>query len=63
MVFNDVASAPTDDAALIEAMRAASPAVIASAVVRSGAKRMWRMPGLEVSLYGYRIIWFDGSDN
>lgn len=63
MVFNDTTEAPAGDTALIEAMRAASPAAIASAVGRSGTKRMWRMPGLEVSLYGYSIIWYDGSDN
>ena len=63
MVFHDVAAAPASDAALIGAMRAASPAAIAQAVGRSGAKRRWRMPGLEISLYGYSLIWFDGSDH
>ena len=58
------AVAPTpvvDDAALAAIARAASPADLVGAVQRAATTARWHAPGLEVSIYGYSLIYFDGS--
>lgn len=59
---NDAAP-PVDDATLAAKADATSPAELVDAVRRSGVKGQWRVPGpLEVSIWGYTILFFDGSD-
>lgn len=59
----DDAAPAVDDAALAAKADATSPAELVDAVRRSGVKGKWRVPGpLEVSIWGYTILFFDGSD-